>query len=59
VKVIECGTAWKSILARMEQVKAGVDIDDEGQSLKCWGITANTVMKILSNDYTDRKLVYA
>ena len=35
------GNTWKSILARMEQVKAGVDIDDEGESL-------NNVEKVLN-----------
>lgn len=35
------GNTWKSVLARMEQVKAGVNIDEEGESI-------NNVEKVLS-----------
>lgn len=31
------GNSWKSILTRMQQVKAGVDVDDMGESLKRFG----------------------
>lgn len=35
------GNTWKSVLARMEQVKAGVNIDDEGEAI-------NNVEKVLN-----------
>lgn len=31
------GNSWKSILTRMQQVKAGVDVDDMGESLEIFG----------------------
>lgn len=31
------GNAWKSILTRMQQVKAGVDVDDMGEPLEIFG----------------------
>ena len=31
------GNAWKSILTRMQQVKAGVNVDDMGEPLKIFG----------------------
>lgn len=31
------GNAWKSILTRMQQVKAGVNVDDMGEPLKRFG----------------------
>lgn len=37
MKVIDWGNAWKSILTRMQQVKAGVDVDDMGEPLKIFG----------------------
>lgn len=31
------GNAWKSILTRMQQVKASVDVDDMGEPLEIFG----------------------
>ena len=31
------GNAWKSILTRMQQVKAGVNVDDMGEPLEIFG----------------------
>ena len=31
------GNAWKSILTRMQQVKAGVDVDNMGEPLEIFG----------------------
>lgn len=48
------GTSFKTLFSRMTQVAAGKEIDDEGESLKIWGLIGiinNPISEIFSNDY--------
>lgn len=48
------GTSFKTLFSRMTQVAAGKEIDEEGESLKIWGLIGiinNPISEIFSNDY--------